>query len=57
MSGLNTREYVATEQVVYSLKETSSLDTRGVLFAVQWFCDHYVKPSLTRPMLRVVKES
>lgn len=45
--GLSTREYLGAEQAIYLLKGTSNLDARGrdVLFAVQWFCDHYVDPS------------
>jgi len=45
-SGLTAREHVATEQAVHVLKSTSNLDARNrdVLFAVEWFCQHFIDP-------------
>jgi hypothetical protein len=45
--GLNAKEYLAAEQAIYLLKGTPNWDARGrdVLFAVEWFCDHYVNPA------------
>lgn len=45
-SGLTAREHVATEQAVHVLKSSDNHDARNkdVLFAVEWFCKHYVDP-------------
>lgn len=45
-SGLTAREHVATEHAVHVLKSTPNLDARGkdVLFAVEWFCQHFIDP-------------
>jgi integrase len=46
-ANLSAHEYLAAEQAIYLLKGTSNLDARGrdVIFAVQWFCEHYVNPA------------
>lgn len=51
-SGLTPREHVATEQAVHVLKSTDNLDARGrdVLFAVEWFCQHFTDPVKIKPV-------
>jgi hypothetical protein len=51
-SGLTAREHVATEQAVHVLKSTTNEDARNkdVLFAVEWFCEHFVDAFKVKPL-------
>lgn len=46
-ANLNASENLTAEQAIYLLKRTGDLDARGrdVVFAVEWFCEHYVNPA------------
>lgn len=51
-SGLSAREHVSTEHAVHVLRTSSNLDARAkdVLFAVEWFCKHYIDPCKIKPL-------
>lgn len=46
-SGLTAQDHVAIEHAVHVLRNAENTDARGmnVLFAVEWFCKHYVNPA------------
>lgn len=57
-SGLSGEEHVAIEHAAHLLRNSENADARAkdVLFAVQWFCEHYVCPTKIKPLATYYEE-
>lgn len=51
-SGLTGKDHVAIEHAVHVLRNSENADARDkdVLFAVEWFCQHYINPARVKAL-------